>query len=95
MIPENFKKPKIITLIILFASILVIHLGLKLLSTPDQEIVQIPIIEKASPTPKTTIDPELEKLAKEVSTYNNKLGALDNYLKKLSLPATELDISFE
>ena len=92
----TLKKPRLITLVILFGLIVVIYLGLILLSSKDQnEIVTAPPPLTTTASPKPSINPQFTDLSKKIETYNNKLDNLDDYQKKLPPPQVQLDISFE
>ena len=92
----TLKKPRLITLAILFGLIVVIYLGLILLSSKDQnEIVTAPPLVTTTTSPKSSINPQFADLSKKIESYNNKLDNLDDYQKKLALPQVQLDISFE
>ncbi len=89
------RKPKLVTLILLFIMILVVYFALILLSQRQKEIPQVPSLTTQNFSPKTSQNPQVSNLNAQISAFNSKLDALDNYQKKLSLPSTELDISFE
>lgn len=92
----TLKKPRLITLVILFGLIMVIYLGLLLLSSKDQnEIVTTYQPVTATASPKSSIDPQFADLSKKIETYNNKLDNFRDYQKKLAPPSVQLDISFE
>ena len=91
----SFKKPKIITLFILFASIIVIYAGLTLLSVKQKdEKPNIAKIEAESPSPQATVDPNLAQIQKRVEEYNQKLDNLASP-KRPSAPQVDLNIKFE
>lgn len=91
----SFKKPKIITLFILFASIIVVYAGLTLLSVKQKETEpSIAKIEAESPSPQATIDPDLAQIQKRVEEYNQKLNNLTS-LKRPAAPQVNLNIKFE
>ena len=91
-----FKKPKIVSLIILLLTLVVISLALTLMDNKKKEEKppEIPL-EITSPTPSPSTDPSLETINKRVTLYNQKLDELEDYRKKLNYPIVDLDISFE
>jgi len=92
----TLKKPRLITLAILFGLIVVIYLGLILLSSKDQnEIVTAPPLVTTTTSPKSSINPQFADLSKKIETYINKLDNFRDYQKKLAAPQVQLDISFE
>ena len=92
----TFKKPRLITLVILVGLIVVIYLGLILLSSKDQnEIVTAPPLVTTTTSPKSSINPQFADLSKKIETYINKLDNFRDYQKKLAAPQVQLDISFE
>ena len=95
-VQAGFKRPKLLTLIILFSTIVLIIVGLNLLSKRNQEETsQAPTFTKASSSPEASANPTNENIAQRVKTYNAKLDSLDGYQKKLQKPIVDLDISFK
>lgn len=92
----SLKKPRLITLVILFGLIVVIYLGLILLSSKGQnEIVTAPLPLTTTTSPKSSSNPQFADLSKKIETYNNQLDNFRDYQKKLAPPQVQLDISFE
>lgn len=87
---------KLITIIILFSTIVVITIGLNSLSKKNQEeISSQPLSQTNSPQPAAPADTNSQNIAQRVKTYNSKLESLDNYRKKLQRPIVDLEISFK
>ena len=96
IIALHLKRPKLITIIILFSTLVVIAIALNLLSKKNQEeILSPPAIQTNSPSPQASGDISTQNITQRVKTYNSKLESLDNYQQKLQRPIVDLDISFK
>lgn len=90
-----FKKPKIITLLILVLSIIVIYFALTLLGQKQKEGSLLPKIQETQPSPETSQDPTLAGIAQKVQNYSKKIDNLESYRKKLMKPIVDLEINFK
>lgn len=92
----GFKRPKIITLVLLFSAVVVIYTALALLASKKQpeEIIQ-PTVELSSPSPKTITDPTLLKIAQDVNKFKSELVKQEGFSGDLLPPILDLDISFK
>lgn len=92
----RFKRPRMITIIILFSTLVLVSIGLNLLSKKNQEAASNSVtFQNNSPSPETSTNPNTESITKRVKVYTDKLNSLDNYQQKLQKPIVDLDISFK
>ena len=90
---KNLKKPKVLALGILLATIAIAVLVLNMLAKRNKENPFFPASNPFRP-PKTSIDPELQSVAEKIDAYNSKLVNLKNFKEELIYPIVDLDISF-
>lgn len=92
---KNFKRPKLITLVILFVTLVIISIGLNLLSKKNAEEITPPPAFQNSSQPESSPDPNAQNISARVKIYNTKLDALMDFSKKLQKPIVDLDIEFK
>lgn len=92
---NGLKRPKIITLIILFGIGLLVYLGLTLMTTRQEEEETKLSTAETPAVPSATPDATLANIAQRVEAYGQKIDSLDNFKKKLAKPIVDLEISFE
>ncbi|OGD88570.1 hypothetical protein A2693_03650 [Candidatus Curtissbacteria bacterium RIFCSPHIGHO2_01_FULL_40_12] len=92
----SIKRPKIITLFLLFAIILAIYTALALLASKRQpeEITQT-TIETSSPSPEVVTDPALIKIANDIDNFKLELDKQEGFSSDLFPPILDLEISFK
>lgn len=92
----SFKKPKIITLIILFASILVIYSAFALLAAKRQpEVITQQTLEFPSPSPMEITNPGLIQIASDIDRFKQEVGKQEDFSSDLFPPIIDLEISFK
>jgi|SRR3989344_6397191 len=92
----SFKKPKIITLIILFASILAIYSAFALLAAKRQpEVITQQNLEFPSPSPVEISDPGLIQIASDIDKFKQEVDKQENFSSELFPPVIDLEISFK
>lgn len=93
---SSFRGPKIITIFILFMSLVTVYLALVLVSanfqkeTKPQEAPAIPS-EKPQPTP----DVELERYRTKVKDFNQRVESMNRAARNLEPPKVDFVIEFE
>lgn len=92
----GIKRPKIITLVILFSVMVATYTALALLASKKEPP---PITETAgeipSPTPKKITDPKLIEIANEVENLKTEIDKQEAFSKDLFPPVLDLNISFK
>lgn len=92
----RIKRPKIVTVIILFMTIVLFSIALNVLSKKNAgEVVAPPVFNTNSPSPEASQDPSTENIAQRVKIYNEKLNNLKNFNQDLPKPIVDLAISFK
>lgn len=91
----NFKRPKLITLITLFTTLVLISLALNLLIQKTQTQNAQQQASQQISSPKATAEETNSSISQRVKSYEDELDHLDNYQKKLAKPIVDLDISFK
>ena len=92
----HLKKPKPITVTILFVSLVLISIGLNLLSKKNaEETPNNSSTALTSPSPTQSADPNTQNVSARVKAYSTKLDKMDNFQKNLQKPIVDLDISFK
>ena|SRR3989344_4065499 len=92
----HLKRPKPITLIILFVTVILISIALNFLSkTNKEEAVTPAAFQSGSPSPNSSVDPGTENIAQRVKVYTEKLNSLKSFQTDLPKPIVDLDISFK
>ena len=93
---KHLKRPKSITIAVLFLTVILISVALNLLSKKNQEIITTSTESQTNlPSPEATASTSNENINQKVKSYTNKLNSLDNYQKELQKPIVDLDISFK
>ena len=92
---KGFKRPKIVTLIILVGIGVLVFLVLSLLTVKEEREVTKPQFQETKTPPSPTSDASVANIAQRVETYGKKVAALDNFKKKLTKPIVDLEIDFE
>lgn len=92
----RLKRPKPITLIILFSTVILISVALNLVSKNNQDKGITPTaFQTSTPSPEGSTDPGTENIAQRVKLYNEKLNSFKNYQQSLEKPIVDLAISFK
>lgn len=92
---RGVRRPKIITLIILFGIGLLVYLGLTLMTTRQEKEETKPSTQETPTVPSATSDASLTNIAQKVEAYGQKIDSLDNFQKKLAKPIVDLAIDFK
>lgn len=91
----SLKRPKLMTIIILFASIVTVYVGLVvfLSKQPTENSGQI-ILQPTSPTPQINIKNEPEEIRNKKEQFYKDLESLDSDLRNSTFPEVDLNITF-
>ncbi len=92
----GIKRPKILTLTILFAVLLTAYTALALLaSKKEPPPIAEPQLEIASPTPKQITDPRLLEIADNIEEFKTELEKQEKLTDEFLPPIIDLNISFK
>src|SRR3990167_9768931 len=88
------KKPRIITLGIILALIILVSISLILIAGRKPKEEPKTIVKITIPSPNSTPDLEVEQAKKEVLVFKGKLDALNSELENVNFPQIDLDVNF-
>lgn len=92
---KQLKRPKYITLIVAFISVIVILTAFAAISTsPKTQPLPEPNTEIATPVPEKTPKPGNVQVQGELDKYNQKVEGLKNKSTDFNPPLLDLDIKF-
>ncbi len=92
---RNFKKPKLITIFILFAVVMVVFVLLIVLSSRNSskvEVVPDVVVTNPKATPKK--DPQTAEIEKTVDEFDKKVDNLSNSINNYKPPEVDLKMNF-
>lgn len=91
----TWRRPKVITFIILFLIIVLVYFALILLSKKSFAIpITTRIFEEYSPTPTPSINPEIEAAKEKVELYKKDISTYTLEDTDLAIPNADLNIKF-
>lgn len=91
----SLKRPKFITIIILFVSIITVYVALVVfLSKQPTENSGQTILQLTSPTPQINIKNEPEEITSKKEQFYKDLESLDGDLRNSIFPQVDLNITF-
>ncbi len=91
---KNFKKPKLIVIVILLAAIISAMIGFLLLSTKQPQKDTKTRVKITISDPQASADPDLVQSKKEVFVFNGELESLDSELNNIKFPKIDLNVNF-
>ena len=91
----TFSKTKLLALAIIFVLLIVTFILIIVLgSKKPNEIVLDPEIQIASPEPKSSPNPEFQKIQSEIDKFKNKVDLITNQDVDIPPPDVDLNITF-
>ncbi|OGD86107.1 hypothetical protein A3B51_03150 [Candidatus Curtissbacteria bacterium RIFCSPLOWO2_01_FULL_41_18] len=90
----SLKKPRLMTIIILFVSIITVYVALVVFLSQQPKETDQSIIPISSPTFQTNIKNEPEEITSKKEQFYKNLESLDSDLRNSIFPQVDLNITF-
>lgn len=90
----SLKRPRLVTIIILFMSVIAVYVALVVFLSKQPEETGQSIIPFSSPTSQTNTKNEPEEITSKKEQFYNDLESLDSDLRNSTFPQVDLNITF-